>query len=182
VGNTAPLLNLIIPVDGDVFAVPANVVLNAIASDPDGNVAKVEFFLEKNLLGAVTTAPYTFIWTNAPLGSHRLTVVATDNAGYESIPCQLGIAVVIPNDNFTNAMVLNGVAANVTGYNDGATKEPGEPDHAGQSGYNSVWWKWTAPANGGVTVTNSTSSDYALMAIYTGTTISNLVEVASDFS
>ena len=41
------------------------------------------------------------------------------------------------------------------------------------------WWSWTAPATGLVLVT-TTGSDYdTLLAIYTGTSLSNLLEVAS---
>ena len=36
----------------------------------------------------------------------------------------------------------------VTGSNSNATKQVGEPNHAGNAGGKSVWWRWTAPAAG----------------------------------
>jgi hypothetical protein len=36
----------------------------------------------------------------------------------------------------------------VAGFNWGATTETNEPDHSGHSGGLSVWYRWTAPANG----------------------------------
>ncbi len=38
------------------------------------------------------------------------------------------------NDSFANAIVLTGATVLTTGSNVGATKEPGEPDHAGNAG------------------------------------------------
>ena len=50
------------------------------------------------------------------------------------------------NDNFANAIVLTGNTLTTSGSNVAATKEAGEPNHAGNSGGASVWWSWTAPA------------------------------------
>lgn len=62
-----------------------------------------------------------------------------------------------PNDDFDAATQLEGeffgegnsfYRAEAPGYNWGATKETGEPDHAGDPGGASVWYSWTAPATG----------------------------------
>jgi len=52
------------------------------------------------------------------------------------------------NDNFLNAILLVGTNLTVNGSNVNATKEAGEPNHAGNSGGKSVWWNWQAPATG----------------------------------
>ena len=51
-------------------------------AEPSG-VAKVEFFLDGQLLQTVTTAPYEFQWdsTKVANGTHTLVAKATDNAG-----------------------------------------------------------------------------------------------------
>src|SRR5439155_931840 len=85
-----------------------------------------------------------------------------------------------PNDNFANRIALSGFMDSVTATNVGASKELGEPDHAGNSGGKSVWWSWTAPANGNVTVTTFGSSFDTLLAIYTGPSVSNLILLASN--
>ena len=63
----------------------------------------------------------------------------------------LGVSLV-PNDNFSNRIVLTGANVHVTGNNATATQEPGEPNPTSHAGSNSVWWTWTAPANGTVVI------------------------------
>ena len=50
------------------------------------------------------------------------------------------------NDAFSDAQILIGSSGTTNGDNIGATKQSGEPDHAGNSGGSSVWFRWTAPA------------------------------------
>jgi alpha-tubulin suppressor-like RCC1 family protein len=85
-----------------------------------------------------------------------------------------------PNDAFVNAITLTGPSQIVTGTNVGATKEPGEPDHGGNAGGHSVWWTWTAPANRSVTLDTTGRSFETLLAVYTGSVVSNLTLVAND--
>ena len=56
----------------------------AITTDPidtDGTIRSVEFFEGTTKLGEATNSPFTFLWTNSPLGFHAITAVATDNFG-----------------------------------------------------------------------------------------------------
>jgi hypothetical protein len=80
-GNIAPTASITSPADGAVFAWKPTITVTATASDPDGNVTKVEFRDGSTLLGQDTSAPYSFTWKNVPPGSHVLTARATDNAG-----------------------------------------------------------------------------------------------------
>src|SRR5439155_4233869 len=66
------------------------------------------------------------------------------------------------------------------GDNVDATKETGEPNHAGNAGGKSVWWNWTAPDNNSVTFTTKGSGFDTLLAVYTGSSVSGLTLVASD--
>lgn len=52
------------------------------------------------------------------------------------------------NDDYANTTELIGGSGFVYPDNNDATKEPGEPDHAGNVGGNSVWYRWTAPQEG----------------------------------
>lgn len=85
-----------------------------------------------------------------------------------------GVLAPQPNDNFSNAIPLTGTVVSTTGANAGATAEPGEPNHGGVSGGHSVWWNWTAPAGGPVAVDTIGSKFSTVVAIYTGTVVSNL--------
>ena len=88
--------------------------------------------------------------------------------------------VVQPNDNFASAVSLAGPAGSVAGSNFGATKEPGEPAHAQVGGGRSVWYRWTAPADGVYTFTTEGASFNTVLAAYTGISVSSLGEAASN--
>ena len=77
--NQAPGVTLTSPSDGATFEVPVNVTLTATAADPDGTIARVEFYNGDVLLGISASAPFTYVWTNAPVGVHTLIAKARDN-------------------------------------------------------------------------------------------------------
>ncbi len=87
------------------------------------------------------------------------------------------------NDDFANAIDLNTAEDEfVFGSNVGATKEAGEPDHAGNAGGKSVWFTWTAPLDGSVphvAVISDALFD-TVLGVYTGTAVNALTEVASN--
>jgi thiol-disulfide isomerase/thioredoxin len=104
-----------------------------------------------------------------------------------SIQLSLVYSSLATNDDFANATILTGTNVLVTGNNDCATKEPGEPDHAGETGGKSVWWSWQAPATGYVTISTVGSLDSqtgssldAILAVYLGDSVSNLTAVAGE--
>lgn len=72
-----------------------------------------------------------------------------------------------PNDNLAAATPLVGNTVDAMGNNMGATKEPGEPDHALNPGGHSVWWVWTAPERGVATIDTCASTFDTLLAVYT---------------
>jgi hypothetical protein len=84
------------------------------------------------------------------------------------------------NDSFSAAELLTGRTATASGNNDDATKEAGEPDHAGDSGGASTWYAWTAPASGRATLSTCASEFDTLLAVYTGSDVANLDEVAAN--
>ena len=72
---------------------PGSMDLEATASAPKGNIARVEFFSTNTLLGTVTAPPYRYTWVHVPPGHHKLTARATDNAGTitASLPVMVNI-------------------------------------------------------------------------------------------
>ncbi|MDB6057711.1 MAG: hypothetical protein JWO95_1555 [Verrucomicrobiales bacterium] len=84
------------------------------------------------------------------------------------------------NDQFANRTTIPSTGGFFTGSNVGATKEAGEPDHGGATGGKSVWWTWTAPASGIVSITTDGSSFDTTLGVYTGTTVSALTSIAQD--
>lgn len=61
-----------------------------------------------------------------------------------------------------------------------ATKETGEPNHAGNSGGKSVWVSFTSDYNTRVSVDTHLSNFDTLLAVYTGNSVSALTSVASN--
>jgi hypothetical protein len=96
-------------------------------------------------------------------------------AGLVCVPGALSAAP--SNDNFANAETM--INTLVVRSSAEATKEPGEPDHAGNAGGASIWFKWHADADGLVSFSTYRHFD-TLLAVYTGTTLSDLVEIASN--
>src|SRR5438876_5883457 len=90
------------------------------------------------------------------------------------------LATAPPNDTFANRITLSGANITITASNIGATIEPGEPQHAGELGGRSVWWSWTAPSTGSFKISTAGSSFDTLLAVYLGSSVTNLTEVASN--
>jgi hypothetical protein len=125
------------------------------------------------------------------------------NRGFDEcrvlVDCETGMVIVDSyNNNFTNSPPLGGgggfsaalgiAAGDSTGGprnirvrvpNLEASKEPGEPDHAGNAGGKSLWWRWLAPRSGPVLLQTLGTSFDSLLAVYTGSELSNLALVAS---
>lgn len=84
------------------------------------------------------------------------------------------------NDAFANRIAFNGNSGSTSGITLLSTREAGEPDHAGNSGGKSVWWHWTAPAAGQLTLDTHDSSFDTVLAVYTGSGIPALTPVAAN--
>jgi hypothetical protein len=85
------------------------------------------------------------------------------------------------NDVFAARATLEGVDGSLTGTNDFASKESSEPAHASDAGGKSVWWRWSAPGRGTLTLTTAGSDFDTLLAVYTGAAVGSLTPVgASD--
>jgi acid phosphatase type 7 len=76
---------------------PGNVLLAATADDTDGAVVKVEFFQGTTKLGERTFSPYTFTWTNPPVGNYVLAALATDDQGATNRSADLWLTVADAN-------------------------------------------------------------------------------------
>ncbi|WP_218938706.1 matrixin family metalloprotease [Oleiharenicola lentus] len=87
------------------------------------------------------------------------------------------------NDNFANATVITLTQGNSTtlkGYNTNATRETGDPRQGDNPGGRSVWWRWTAPSSGSVTLDTKGSYYDTTLGVYTGSSLSGLTKVADN--
>jgi len=89
-----PTVSITSPTNNSLVSGPLNLSLLAAASDADGTITQVQFFRGGTTnLGVVTNSPYALVWSNAAVGSHALTAVATDNAGITSTSAVVNITV-----------------------------------------------------------------------------------------
>ena len=91
--NKPPTARLTAPGAGAAFVAPANVTLQASATDADGTVAKVEFVANGAVRATDTTSPYSYTWSNVPVGTHVLAARATDNLGASATSATVTITV-----------------------------------------------------------------------------------------
>lgn len=98
--NLPPTSAIAQPQDGATYAIGEPITIEAIASDADGSVSKVEFFNGGMRIGEDGSAPYTMTWSGAPAGTWSLTAVATDDTGATSVSPPVSVTVtplVLPN-------------------------------------------------------------------------------------
>ncbi len=97
-----------------------------------------------------------------------------------NVSLSLGQSVI--NDDFSSALEINGINFRTTSENIAASRETGEPEHIKNAfGSKSVWWSWTAPLSGNVTVSTSASNSFdTILAVYTGDALEDLQLVSSN--
>ena len=182
--SAPPTLTVTSPTPDVEYFRPTNVFISASANDPDGALTSLRIAGNGGLLAQTAGPSLSLTWSNLQSGVHWVEVVATDNLGITATS-NLYVFVRPPNDAFANRIPIVGSSVTVLGTNSGATIQPGEPDHAGDGSHGSVWWSWTAPSSGYVTISADLAPGGAghwpaLLAVYAGGSISNLSVVASN--
>ncbi len=115
-------------------------------------------------------------------------------SGEGTFGLQIASTPVPANDDFADATQLIGSIeeepgaksalywANVPGYNWNASKEEGEPEHAGDPGGASVWYSWTAPGTGSASISTCAGKPL-LVEAYTGSSVGALTSLGThDFA
>ncbi|MDZ4800706.1 MAG: Ig-like domain-containing protein [Bryobacteraceae bacterium] len=93
-----PAVALTNPEAGSHFPPGSPIPLTAVPFDPEGQIAKVEFFSGTTKLGEVAQAPWVLAWTPATAANHVLSAKATDRAGGVAISDSVPVIVAVgPN-------------------------------------------------------------------------------------
>lgn len=79
--NSAPVVTVSYPLQAMVFEAPGSPRISATASDEDGDIAKVEFYLENRLIDVEYEFPYGTRKFNLEPGTYRIQLKAFDNDG-----------------------------------------------------------------------------------------------------
>ncbi|TFH34910.1 MAG: T9SS type A sorting domain-containing protein, partial [Bacteroidia bacterium] len=93
VTNLPPLVTITSPTKSITFSAPADITIEASASDPDGSISKVEFFNGSTKLGERTATPYSFTWKGVAEGTYLLTAVASDNLNSKTVSAAVTVIV-----------------------------------------------------------------------------------------
>ncbi|WP_105903074.1 Ig-like domain-containing protein [Vibrio gangliei] len=94
--NVAPSINLASPASEDTIQTNDTVTLSANASDTDGYVASVEFYVDNALVATDTSEPYEHSWI-ATSGEHALKAKAIDDLGASTFSNTVQIDVTSPS-------------------------------------------------------------------------------------
>ena len=157
---------------------PGSIVTTAVGGG-DGTS-----FAAPMVAGAAAVLRSAFFTETADQTISRLTstgVLVTDARNNITTPRLNLLAAAQPaNDAFAKRITLSGVSGGTLGYSVLASKENGEPLHAGNSGGASVWWKWISPGEGQVSLDTHTSVIDTLLGVYTGSAVNSLALVAAN--
>jgi large repetitive protein len=162
------------PNDADSFRARliTSAIFGSIVRSP--NAPSYELNQQVTLV-ATPDAGYAFIgWSGNASGLNNPLVLTMDD--HKNIIARFKLA----GDDFITALPLSGSSATIISANVGMSKETGEPNHAGNPGGKSIWWRWTAPSSGEVTLTTAGTPFNTLLAVYTGNAVTNLTRIASD--
>lgn len=91
--NQLPTVSVTSPSSGQAYTAPATVNVTASASDGDGTISKVDFYLGSKLIGSDSTSPYAASASSVAAGTYSITAVAHDNAGGQRTSSAVSITV-----------------------------------------------------------------------------------------
>ena len=106
--NQAPIVTIITPktaITGD------EVTFTSTATDADGTVTQVEFFVDNTSVGIDAVAPYSIQWKSTN-GEHKVKAIATDNRALTGTSSD---STIIVNDNQAPTVSVGVVAKAITG-------------------------------------------------------------------
>jgi len=83
--NQLPSVSIDLPSDLNTFEAPATVTLTAKASDPDGLVTRVEYYIGGVKSGESVTPPFSFTVSSDTAGTIEVTAMAYDNLNASAI-------------------------------------------------------------------------------------------------
>ena len=102
--NTAPIVSIVSPPNGNALLFPATFSVIAQATDLEGPVTNVQFRLNNAFFTNIATGPFYFVMSGSPVGSYAFQAIATDDRGLTATSSVVTILVV------TNAVVATGPA------------------------------------------------------------------------
>lgn len=76
--NQLPTVAITAPSNNSNYVLPATITFQAVASDPDGSILKVEYYINGSKVGEASAPPFAYAWP-ATGGIHSATAKVIDN-------------------------------------------------------------------------------------------------------
>lgn len=90
--NVAPVVSITSPTSNTDFPAQSQVAISASASDSDGSIQQVAFYVDGVLVSTDGVAPYNAVW-DGWIGNHTIKAIATDDQGATGQSAQVSINV-----------------------------------------------------------------------------------------
>jgi hypothetical protein len=113
--NVKPSVSIYEPAQNQIFQIGNEILIKANASDPIGQVQKVEFYVNEILVNTDSQSPYQYALKNAPVGNHVLKAKVYNNSNVSAESSKITIKVengVELEDKNNQAPLINIVTPN----------------------------------------------------------------------
>lgn len=109
-----PAVAITNPISGTIFIAPANVTVQAFATNNDNTVTSVQFRVGANILTNDNAAPFSAVTNNLAAGSYMLTAIASDSHGLSAtnslniiVDTRPSVTITSPANNMTFSAPAN---------------------------------------------------------------------------
>ena len=129
-----PVVTLINPTAGQTFTTGVDILLAVSASDPDGSIARVDYFANGNKVAQSTLAQLASYWRPPTPGTYAISARAVDNVGLSATSAPVTVRVEtfvlggLKREVYTN--IPGGLLADLTNH----VRFPNSPDLVEQVG------------------------------------------------
>jgi len=109
--NQNPTCTISSPTNGQEITKGETVTISVNATDSDGSIAKVEFFIDNISKGSVSNPPFNYNWDTSgeSIGNHTIKATSIDNSGTST------------SDEISVEIIEGGIAGTFTDPRDGKT-------------------------------------------------------------
>lgn len=145
---------------------------------------RYQWFVNGSRLKEATNATLSILNVQPYDSGNYYVVVKNDVGSAASLPANLSVIIgggdVLSADDFADRLEINPLFSATFGNNCAASREAGEPVHAGKTGAKSIWYTWRATFTGSMSITTRGSSFDTMLAVYTGSDLLDLTLIAAD--
>ncbi|MBC7450521.1 MAG: discoidin domain-containing protein, partial [Cytophagales bacterium] len=94
-----PTVSITSPTNGSSYLINEEITLTSNAADSDGNIVKVDYYLNGVFFNTRTVVPYLVQYSSSIAATHVITAIAYDNAGLSTTSSPITIYILAPPTN-----------------------------------------------------------------------------------